>query len=325
MQAGLSLASAAILYLSTTWLIAFGMSLDLKQPAQQIWKEQYSWLALHYVGIGFIAYALVFGYEKAQMIGMLLVVVPMILLRLSQKQYLDRTRQVVTELREKNQALEKSYKEINNLNEGLLETLAEIIDLRDSYVLGHSRQVATYAAEIARLLGLHEKQVELVRRGGLLHDIGKLGVTMELLSKPGRLTPEEYEEIKKHASLGATLVEKNLFLRSLSPMIRHHHEYYNGQGYPDGLKANDIPIESRILAVADAIDAMAHDRPYRKGLPVDAIVSELNHHRNTQFDPLIVDAAAVLLTGSSRQSTALIPSKGISDLNATLVSEVRPI
>jgi diguanylate cyclase (GGDEF)-like protein/putative nucleotidyltransferase with HDIG domain len=324
-QVALSLASAILLYLTTTWLIAIGMGFDLKQPARLIWKEQYSWLALHYIGIGFIAYVLIFGYEKAQMLGMLFIVVPMVLLRWSQKQYIDRTRQVVAELREKNQALEKSYKEINNLNEGLLETLAEIIDLRDSYVLGHSRQVAKYATEIARLLGLHEKQAELVRRGGLLHDIGKLGIAIDLLSKPGKFTPEEFEEIKRHASLGATLVEKNLFLRSLSPMIRHHHEYYNGQGYPDGLKANDIPIEARILAVADAIDAMAYDRIYQKGRPVEAIVSELNRQRGTQFDPLIVDAAAVLLVGSSRPSSPLSSSKGISDLHPTFVSEARAI
>jgi diguanylate cyclase (GGDEF)-like protein/putative nucleotidyltransferase with HDIG domain len=324
-QVGLSLTSAGILYFSTTWLIAFGMSLDLKQPARHIWKEQYNWLAMHYMGIGFIAYALTFGYERARLIGMLAVVVPMILLRLSQKQYLDRTRQVVTELREKNQALEKSYKEINNLNEGLLETLAEIIDLRDAEVIGHSRQVARYAAEIARLLGLHEKQVELVRRGGLLHDIGKLGIALELLSKPSSFTPEEYEEIKRHASLGATLVEKNLFLRALSPMIRHHHEHYNGQGYPDGLKANDIPIESRILAVADAIDAMAYDRPYRKGLSVDAIVSELKRQKGAQFDPLVVEVAAMFLTGTLNASTAPSVGQENSDLGSSFWTDLQPI
>jgi putative nucleotidyltransferase with HDIG domain len=277
------------------------------------------------MGIGFIAYALTFGYERARLIGMLAVVVPMILLRLSQKQYLDRTRQVVTELREKNQALEKSYKEINNLNEGLLETLAEIIDLRDAEVIGHSRQVARYAAEIARLLGLHEKQVDLVRRGGLLHDIGKLGIALELLSKPSSFTPEEYEEIKRHASLGATLVEKNLFLRALSPMIRHHHEHYNGQGYPDGLKANDIPIESRILAVADAIDAMAYDRPYRKGLSVDAIVSELKRQKGAQFDPLVVEVAAMFLTGTLNASTAPSVGQENSDLGSSFWTDLQPI
>ncbi|HJR79098.1 MAG TPA: diguanylate cyclase [Anaerolineales bacterium] len=324
-QAGLGLISAVVLYLSTTWLIAFGLSLDLKQSARDIWRDQYNWLGLHYMGIGLIAYALVFGYQKEGLIGTLFIVAPMILLRFSQKQYLDRTREVVNELRENNQALEKSHREINNLNEGLLETLAEIIDLRDSYMLGHSRQVAKFATDIAGLLGLHEKQVELVRRGGLLHDIGKLGIAMELLSKPGKLTPEEHEEIKKHAALGATLVEKNLFLRSLSPMIRHHHEYYNGQGYPDGLQANEIPIEARILAVADAIDTMAFDRPYRKRLSVDAIVAELNLQRNSQFDPLIVDAATILLTESSKLPNALLLSRGHSDLKGALVTDARPV
>ena len=108
-------------------------------------------------------------------------------------------------------------------------------------------------------------------------------------------------------------------------MIRHHHEFYNGQGYPDGLKENDIPVEARILAVADAIDAMTYDRPYRKGLSVEAIIVELDRHRNTQFDPLIVDAAAVLLTDSSRQITRPIPSRGSSDTSAAFVSDPQPI
>ncbi len=164
----LSLASAAILYFTTTWMVAFGMSLDLKQPALQIWKEQFSWLAPYYMGIGFITYALIFGYRYDHVTGLLLMVIPMILLRISQKQYVDRTRQVVAELRDKNQILKKNSEEIVELNEGLLATLSEIIDLRDPDVLGHSKQVSKYAVNIATLLGLNEKQIDLVRRAGLL-------------------------------------------------------------------------------------------------------------------------------------------------------------
>ena len=291
----LSLASAAILYFTTTCMVAFGMSLDLKQPALQIWKEQFSWLAPYYIGIGFITYALIFGYRYDHVTGLLLMVIPMILLRISQKQYVDRTRQVVAELREKNQMLKKNSEEIVELNEGLLATLSEIIDLRDPYVLGHSKQVSQYATNIAKLLGLNEKQVDLVRRAGLLHDIGKLGISMEILTKPGKLTPDEYETIKEHAALGGDLVNNSPSLYPLVSIIRHHHEYYDGKGYPDKLAGNQILIEARIVAVADAIEAMLSDRPYRKALKPEQVIEELNKYSGSQFDPLVVKTAIKML------------------------------
>jgi len=171
----------------------------------------------------------------------------------------------------------------------LLETLSEIIDLRDPHVLGHSKQVSSYAAAIAGGMKLNARQVELIRKGALLHDIGKLGIPEDILAKPARLTTEEYEVIKRHAVLGAELVEKSPSLRALIPIIRHHHEHFNGNGYPDKLKGNQINIEARIVAVADAIEAMSSDRPYRKALSPRNVISELKKHAGSQFDPLIVD------------------------------------
>jgi putative nucleotidyltransferase with HDIG domain len=277
-------------------MVALGMSLDLKQPVRHLWMEQFSWLAPYYIGIGFIAYAMVFGYRHDHVSGLLLLVIPMVLLRISQKQYVERTRQVVAELREKNQMLKINSEQIVELNEGLLLTLSEIIDLRDPYVLGHSKQVSQYAAHIARSLGLNEKQIGLIRKAGLLHDIGKLGIPMEILAKPARLTPEEYEIIKNHAALGGELVKKSPSLRALGPIIRHHHEYYNGEGYPDKLSGNQISIEARIVAVSDAIEAMTSDRPYRKALKPEQVIEELNKHAGTQFDPRVVRAAIKMLS-----------------------------
>jgi putative nucleotidyltransferase with HDIG domain len=294
-QLTLSILSAAILYLVTTVLISYGMSLELRQPAFQTWNEQFRWLAPFYFGIGFITYALIFGYKYDHVTGILLMVIPMILLRVSQKQYIDRTREIVTELREKNQALKKNSDEITELNDGLLITLSEIIDLRDPYVLGHSKQVSRYATTIAQSLGLNEKQVELVRKGGLLHDIGKLGVPMEILTKPAKLTREEYEVVKEHAALGGDLVKGSPSLRPIASIIRHHHEYFDGRGYPDGLAGNKIAIEARIVAVADAIEAMSSDRPYRKALNLGQVIEELNRYSGSQFDPLVVSAAKKML------------------------------
>jgi diguanylate cyclase (GGDEF)-like protein/putative nucleotidyltransferase with HDIG domain len=287
----LSVTSAAIMYLITTWSIAIGMSFDLKQPAWQIWKEQYIWLAAYYIGFGLIAYTLIFGYNSNRSIGILLMVIPMILLRFSQQQYISRTKAAVIELRKKNQILKKSSEEIIELNEGLLEILSDIIDLRDPYVLGHSKQVSFYAAEIAKRMKLNEKQVELIRKGALLHDIGKLGIPKDILRKPSRLTAEEYETMKRHATLGAELLEKSPSLRPIIPIIRHHHEFFNGNGYPDKLRGNQISIEARVVAIADAIEAMTSDRPYRKALHPQDVITEIKTHSGTQFDPVVVEAA----------------------------------
>jgi len=310
----LSLASAVVMYLTTTWLITVGISFDLRQPAQQIWKEQYSWLALYYVGIGLIAYTLIIGYNYDKYAGILLMVMPMLFLRLSQKQYISRTREVVVELREKNQSLKKSSEEIVELSEGLLETLSEIIDLRDPYVLGHSKQVSYYATEIAKSLKLNDKQVELIRKGALLHDIGKLGIPNEILAKPSRLTAEEYEVMKRHSILGAELVDRSPSLRPLIPIIRHHHEFFNGMGYPDQLRGSQISIEARIVAIADAIEAMSSDRPYRKSLKPAGVVNEIKRHAGSQFDPIVVDAAVRMI---ERQA-------GLKETNPEIQTELLP-
>ncbi len=317
-QIGISILAAGILYLVTTWMVAVGMGLDLNHSIRQLWQEQFSWLAPYYLGIGLITYALIFGYQHNHITGLLLMVVPMVLLRISQKQYIDRTREVVAELRDKNMILKKNSEEISELNEGLLVTLSELIDLRDPSVLGHSKQVSIYATHIARRMGLNDKQTDLIRKAGLLHDIGKLGVPIEILSKPGKLTSDEYESVKEHAALGAELVKNSPSLRSLAQVIRHHHERFDGKGYPDKIGGNQISVEARIVAVADAIEAMASDRPYRRALQFDMLKEELLRNSGTQFDPLVIDAAIKVIEiipndinseSKQRESHSSVPPK----------------
>jgi len=286
----LCMAFMGMVYIITTGMISFGMSLDFKQPARDIWVEKYSWLAPYYFAMGLIAYALVFSYQYAGLYGTIIVLVPLLLLRLSQIQFIDRTKSMVKELRSKNVALENSAHEIHRLNDSLLDTLAEVVDLRDPHVFGHSKQVAHYAVLIATRLGLPPKQVELVRKAGLLHDIGKLGISETILFKPDKLDKEEYLQVKEHARLGADLLRPSNSLNPLIPVIRYHHEFFNGKGYPEGLSGNDIPLEARIISVADAIEAMASDRPYRRGMTHEEIIEELRQNAGTQFDPMVVNA-----------------------------------
>lgn len=306
MQLLLAVVAAVIVYGVNTALISVGMYLDTRQPVFPFWKEHYSWLFPIYVGMGIVAAAFVFGYKYDPLIGSMMVVVPLLLLRVSQVQYVERTRGMVSELRTKNVALEKNTEEITKLNDGLLDTLAEIIDLRDPYVLGHSRGVTEIATKLAKRMGLHEKQVELVRRGSLLHDIGKLGISQGILSKPARLTHEEYVIIKKHPSIGASLLAKSPHLRSLIPIVGQHHEFYNGQGYPNGLAGNQISIEARIVSVADAVEAMSSNRPYRTARSTEYIIKELQRCAGTQFDPVVAETAIeILMEMESAKSTEL--------------------
>ncbi|HSF80667.1 MAG TPA: diguanylate cyclase, partial [Anaerolineales bacterium] len=311
MQFVLSLIAAGIVYLSTTGLIAIGIGLDYDLTTQEVWIERFSWLAPYYFGMGLLAFALIYSYHIAAWSSPIIVLVPLLLLRLSQKQYIDRTKTVVNELRENNQILEQNTKEITKLNDALLETLSVVIDLRDPFVLGHSRQVTNYSVLVARRLGLAAEQIERIRKASLLHDIGKLGISDSILLKPGTLTKDEYDTVKQHSVLGANILESSHTLRNLIPIVRYHHERYDGKGYPDGLAGNDIPIEARIVALADAVEAMASDRPYRQGLSRDDILREIKKNSGTQFDPDVVNAFVEIVEGQGEPMIINLASRSI--------------
>ena len=171
----------------------------------------------------------------------------------------------------------------------VVTSLSSALDARDHYTNGHSERVIEYAKEIAGELAMSMKQREELLYLCLLHDIGKIGIPDYILNKPGRLTQEEFEIMKRHAEIGEKIISPLEALRNIKPLIRHHQEYYDGQGYPDNLKGEAIPLACRILAVVDTFDAMTTDRPYRKALPEDAAIAELRRYAGTQFDPGIAE------------------------------------
>lgn len=187
--------------------------------------------------------------------------------------------------------------ERDKINDQLVDsyfaTLAAALDARDRYTAGHSTRVAEYGVVIGREVGLVEWEVSLLRKSALLHDIGKIGIRDEVLLKDGKLTDEEFEVIKKHPIIGESILQKiqpNVTMQPLLPGVRSHHERYDGKGYPDGLSGEQIPLFGRILAVADAYDAMTSDRPYRAGMTQDRALSILESGKGTQWDPQFVDA-----------------------------------
>jgi putative nucleotidyltransferase with HDIG domain len=171
-----------------------------------------------------------------------------------------------------------------------IETLNATVDAKDPYTAGHSQRVQRIALAIAQELGLERERVDAVRHGALFHDIGKLAVPDAILTKPAKLTPGEYQVIQRHPAEGARIIEKLGQLRAAVPLIRHHHERWDGRGYPDGLAAEAIPLEASIVGLSDAWDAMTTDRPYHRALSFDEATKEISSGRGTQFAPRVVDA-----------------------------------
>jgi diguanylate cyclase (GGDEF)-like protein/putative nucleotidyltransferase with HDIG domain len=279
-----------VVFIISTFLLSGVMSLSTGQSLRDVWTERFRWLWPYYLAFGIVAYALVLGYSFAGVLGLMAVLVPLLMLRFSHMQYIDKTRKMVSQLREQNFELEENSKRITALNEEILLSMAKVIDMRDSYTMGHSNAVSEYATQIAEELDLSAEQVDLIRTSALLHDIGKIGIPDSILFKPGSLTDDEFESIKEHPVRGAELVRTNNCLREMVPLIRHHHERFDGQGYPDGLQGQEIPLEARILCVADSVQAMESDRSYRKALSRHEIISEIKENAGTQFDPIIVKA-----------------------------------
>jgi len=181
------------------------------------------------------------------------------------------------------------YQKIQDSYFEITKALAQAIEAKDPYTHGHSARVVEYTVLIAQKLDLPEKEKELLKYAAMLHDIGKIGVRGIVLNNPKGLTGEEYDEIKKHPLVGEGIIEPIELLQPIKALIRHHHEWYNGKGYPDGLSGENIPLGARIIAVADAYDAMKSDRPYRKALTEETAIQELKRGSSTQFDPKIVE------------------------------------
>lgn len=177
------------------------------------------------------------------------------------------------------------HDELQNLFVNSIKALANSIDARDPYTRGHSERVTEYSVLIAEGMGLPAEDVENIRYAGLLHDIGKIRIRDHILNKPGRLTDEEFAEMKRHPEYGVEIMQPVKAFHKVFPGILHHHEQWSGNGYPHGLKGEGIPLQGRILCVADSFDAMTSDRPYRKGMPIEQAIEELRKNMGVQFDP----------------------------------------
>ncbi len=184
---------------------------------------------------------------------------------------------------------QRQFLEMQQMFEGTVRSLVSALDAKDTYTCGHSSRVAELAVELACRLGYGEEELSTIRMAGILHDIGKIGIEDSVLRKPGKLTDEEFAQIKQHPVLGFEILKGIKPFRKILPAVRHHHEAWDGTGYPDGLSGESIPRDAQVIAVADAFDAMTSDRPYRPGMPVPKVIEIFRQGRGRQWAADVVD------------------------------------
>lgn len=212
------------------------------------------------------------------------------------------------------------YTETRDLFFGTVSALSQAIDAKDGFTRGHADRVSRIAGAIAREFGLPERQIEQIELAGLLHDIGKIGVEDRILMKPARLESDEQELMRRHPIYGASILEPSAALRPLVPIVLHHHENFDGSGYPEGLKGEEIPLGSRIIIVADAYEAMTSDRIYRKAIGHERAMDQLNKYKGMQFDPKVVRALEAVVT---KRGAGAFESSDLPPINYETLAELR--
>jgi putative nucleotidyltransferase with HDIG domain len=270
----------AICYFAlNTWLVAVAVAHEQAASARDIWRRNFLWFGLNYLGGASVALVLV-GYTRNVNVAAIGIIGPLVLIL-----YLTfRTTWARVEDADRHVA------QVNELYLSTIEALAMAVDAKDQITHGHIRRVEVFALELAKRLGVNEdRHLKAIATAALLHDMGKLAIPEHILNKPGKLTAAEFEKMKRHADIGADLLSSVKFPYPVVPIVRHHHEHWNGGGYPAGISGTDIPLGARILSVVDCFDALTSDRPYRPRLSNEEAFAIIREAKGKLYDPLVVD------------------------------------
>jgi diguanylate cyclase (GGDEF)-like protein/putative nucleotidyltransferase with HDIG domain len=300
--AAIGLLAGAVYFLVNMGLLSFASGVEGHESPWAVFHERFAWLLPHYVVYGFIGAVMGIGYEAVGLYGLAVFAVPLLLMRKTQEAYLKHTQKSAQKLREaaetiqsQNVSLEQANKLLRERSTAAMESLSATVDARDSYTAGHSRRVQQLSLAIGRELALSQAELDLLGHAALFHDIGKLAIPDAILLKPASLTAEEWVLMQRHAEEGARIIDRLGFLQDAVPAIRHHHERFDGTGYPDRISGDEIPLGARIIHVADALDSMLTTRIYRAARPVNEALAEVKDKSGTQFCPRCVAALERIL------------------------------
>src|SRR5579863_9426503 len=306
--------AALVFFLANTLPISVVIGLTENKTSRKVWSECYFWSFPYYL-VGAAVVGLVGIVNRRAGWQTSLLVLPVIYwVYRSYRLYLGR----LEAEKERVEVEKRHVEQIASLNMRTIEALALAIEAKDHTTHTHLQRVRTYAVEIAKEIGLSSDEIEALRAAALLHDIGKLAVPDHIINKPGKLTPEEFEKMKVHPLVGAEILERVAFPYPVAPIVRSHHERWDGSGYPAGLVGEQIPIGARILAAVDCLDALASHRQYRPALPLGEAMAKVKEKAGTWFDPQVVEILAGRYVELERMAQMSEDTGGLPGLSKTV-------
>jgi|SRR6266540_457855 len=285
--------SAVVYFLVGSTLTAGVIALTSTNRFVDVWRQNFAWMPLNYLATAVNGAALALAYQALGVVGALIFVLPLTIAWYSFQLYVTKSTQLRArnqELTQMNDNLQRTTSRLEESHVSVIAALLGSLAAKDRYTQGHSAATMHHAIAVANSLGLGPDEVAAVNLGALFHDIGKIGIPENILRKPTQLTDEEWAEMKTHPIIGANLLGEVPNLERIRPIVVAHHEHYDGTGYPNGLKGDQIPLAAQIIAVADAYEAMTSTRPYRRALPHEAAIGELRRVSGTQLNPVVVEA-----------------------------------
>jgi hypothetical protein len=306
--------SAGAYFLVNTSLTAVAIAMSERQNVVSVWRTNYSWMPVNFGATAVQGAALALAYQALGLFGVFVFTVPLCVAWFSFRLYMAKS----TEVRQRNEELSTVNELLRQTNDRLEQSHVSVIgaligalEAKESHLSGHAATTMHYSVDVGRKLGLGADEIAAIKLGALFHDVGKIGVSESLLSKPAELTEEEWIEMRAHPTIGASLLGNVPMLDRIRPIVLAHHENFDGTGYPAGLKGSEIPLAAQIISVADSYDAMTSERPYRIALRPKQALRELRANSSTQFNPVVVEAfIQVVIEERRRAARGKAPVRG---------------